>query len=300
MAESDFDYAEAFSRNLGLVSADEQERLRQARVAVAGMGGVGGVYVVALARLGIGRFSIADFDRFELANFNRQAGATMATLGRAKVDVMAEAVLDINPTADIRRFPDGLTEANVEAFLDGAAVALDGIDFFAMSARRLLFRHARARGVPALTAAPVGFGATLHVFSPDGMSFDEYFDLREGMAPAEQILHLALGLAPRRAQRSYFPLGKLDLSGNRSPSLAAGPFLCAGIVATEVANLVLRRRPPKVAPHYSQFDAMSRQYRTGRLVGGNRHPMQRLKKWLFLRANPDVRRLVRKDTRDLR
>jgi molybdopterin/thiamine biosynthesis adenylyltransferase len=292
MADADFDYAEAFSRNVGLVSTAEQQRLREARVAVAGMGGVGGWYLLALARLGIGSFSIADFDRFELANFNRQAGATRATLGRPKVEVMAEAVRDINPTAEIRRFEEGFTEANADAFLDGAAVALDGIDFFAMPARRLLFRRAHTRGIPALTAAPVGFGATLHVFAPGGMTFDEYFDLRDAMPPAEQYVNFALGLAPRRAQRSYFPPTAVDLSSNRAPSLSPGPLLCAGIVATEVANLVLRRRPPKVAPYYFQFDAMSQQYRTGRLVRGNRHPIQRLKKWLFLRTNPAVRRLV--------
>lgn len=288
-----FDYAEAFSRNLGLVSAAEQERLRRTRVAVPGMGGVGGVYVVALARLGIGSFSIGDFDQFELANFNRQAGASVSTLGRPKVDVMAETVLDINPSAEIRRFPEGLTEANADAFLDGATVALDGIDFFAMPARRLLFRRAHALGIPALTAAPVGFGATLQVFSPTGMSFDEYFDLRDDMAPAEQYLNFMLALAPKRAQRSYFRPTAVDLSARRAPSLAPGPFICAGIVATEVANLVIGRRPPKVAPHYFQFDPMTQEYRTGRLAGGNRNPIQRLKKWLFLRAHPEVRRLIR-------
>jgi molybdopterin/thiamine biosynthesis adenylyltransferase len=287
-----FDYAEAFSRNLGLVTRDEQERLRGARVAIAGMGGVGGIYAVALARLGIERFSLADFDRFELANMNRQAGATVDTLGRPKVDVMAEMVLAINPGAEVRRFPDGLAEQNADAFVDGAVAALDGIDFFAMSARRLFFARARARGVPALTAAPVGFGGTLHVFASDGMSFDEYFDLRPGMPLAEELLHFALGLAPRRAHRSYFPPTAVDLEARRAPSISPGCFICAGLVATEVANLVLRRRPPGAAPHFYQFDPMSQTYATGRLPRGNRHPLQRFKKWWFLRSNPQVRALL--------
>lgn len=76
-------YSEAFSRNLGLISPSEQEKLRQSRVAVLGLGGVGGVNLVTLARLGIGRFTIADPDTFELANFNRQYGAMVSTiLGR--------------------------------------------------------------------------------------------------------------------------------------------------------------------------------------------------------------------------
>jgi tRNA A37 threonylcarbamoyladenosine dehydratase len=67
-----FDYSSAFSRNIGWVTADEQAKLRDSRVAIAGLGGVGGPHLLTLARLGVGKFNIADFDRFELQNFNRQ------------------------------------------------------------------------------------------------------------------------------------------------------------------------------------------------------------------------------------
>jgi tRNA A37 threonylcarbamoyladenosine dehydratase len=80
-----FDYHEAFSRNIGWVTEAEQATLRRSRVAIGGLGGVGGVHLLTLARLGVGRFSIADFDVFEIANFNRQVGATMATLKSSKI-----------------------------------------------------------------------------------------------------------------------------------------------------------------------------------------------------------------------
>src|SRR5687768_16236474 len=89
MHEPRFEYATAFSRNLGWVTEFEQAALGRKRVAIAGMGGVGGLHLLTLVRLGIGRFRIADFDHFELANFNRQAGAGMSTLGQPKVEVMA-------------------------------------------------------------------------------------------------------------------------------------------------------------------------------------------------------------------
>jgi molybdopterin/thiamine biosynthesis adenylyltransferase len=287
-----FDFRQAFSRNIGLVSEEEQARLRTARVAIGGLGGVGGVHALALARLGIGGFSLADLDRFELANMNRQAGASMDTLNRPKVEVMAEMVTGINPTADLRLFPGGIGEANIDEFLDGAVAAVDGIDFFAMPVRRLLFRKARERGIYALTAAPIGFGATLHVFSPTGMSFDEYFDLRDGMSLPEQVIQFGLGLAPRLAQRRYFPPSSLDLMGRRAPSMGSACLLCAGLVATEVTNLILGRRPPRVAPHFSQFDPLVPTYKTGRLWWGNRNPIQRAKKWWVLRANPELREAI--------
>lgn len=289
----DFDYQEAFSRNLGLVSEAEQARLRKARVAIAGLGGVGGLHLTVLARLGIGRFALADLDQFELANMNRQVGATLATLGRSKVEVMAEMVRAINPTVELRLFEGGINDGNIDVFLEGASVAIDGVDFFNMDARRLLFRSARARGIHALTAAPVGFGATLHVFSPTGMSFDEYFDVRDGMNLPEQLIQFGLGLAPKLAHRAYFPPSTLDLSGRRAPSLAPACFLCAALAATEVVNLVLRRRPPRVAPEFAQFDPFVVTFKTGRLRWGNRNPIQRVKRWWVLRTNPKLRESIR-------
>ena len=104
-----FRYDEAFSRNLGWVTADEQHVLRRKRVAIAGLGGVGGSHTVTLSRLGIGGFHLADFDAFELSNFNRQAGATVAHLGRPKVDVLAAAYGSVLSDVEIV-LPAGLTE----------------------------------------------------------------------------------------------------------------------------------------------------------------------------------------------
>src|SRR6185312_10490183 len=105
-----FSYHEAFARNIGWVTRAEQNILRSKRVAIAGMGGVGGVHLLTLARLGIGAFHIADFDTFDIANFNRQVGATVSTLGRAKAEVLAEMARDINPELQIKSFPDGVTK----------------------------------------------------------------------------------------------------------------------------------------------------------------------------------------------
>src|SRR5574340_1155553 len=79
-----FDYTQAFSRNIGWVTREEQAFLRTKRTAIAGLGGVGGVHLLTLARLGLSRFSLAEFDTFDLVNFNRQVGATVSSLGRPR------------------------------------------------------------------------------------------------------------------------------------------------------------------------------------------------------------------------
>jgi len=116
---SPWDYNTAFSRNIGWVTEQEQQALKAKRVAIAGMGGVGGSHLLTLARLGIGAFNIADFDNFEVCNFNRQRGATVSHLGKAKVDALADMALDINPELDIKRYPEGVTDANLQNFLQG-------------------------------------------------------------------------------------------------------------------------------------------------------------------------------------
>ncbi len=173
-----FNYDEAFSRNIGWVTEVEQEALRGKRVAIAGLGGVGGVHLLTLARLGVGRFAIADPDRFDLVNFNRQVGATTQTLGRSKVATLATMAREINPELDIRTFEDGVTPENLDTFLDGADVYVDGLDFFAFDARERVFAACAAKGIPAVTVAPIGMGAALLNFMPGRMTFEKYFRLR--------------------------------------------------------------------------------------------------------------------------
>jgi tRNA A37 threonylcarbamoyladenosine dehydratase len=112
-----FSYEEAFSRNLGWVTAGEQQMLRGKRGAIAGMGGVGGSHLITLTRLGIGAFHIADFDQFEQANFNRQAGARMSSAGKSKVEVLADMARDINPELNLKIFAQGVTDENLDEFL---------------------------------------------------------------------------------------------------------------------------------------------------------------------------------------
>jgi len=271
-----FDYAAAYSRNIGWVTAAEQAVLQGKRVAIAGLGGVGGSHVLTLARLGVGAFNIADFDHFEIHNFNRQAGAFVSTLGHPKAQVAARMARDINPTADVKVFGDGVTAANVDAFLDGVDVYVDGIDFFAVEARRLVFAACRARGIPAVTAAPLGMGVSLLHFDPEGMSFERYFRL-EGCSEQEQYVRFIAGLSPTMLQRGYLVSPEaVDFALRRGPSVPMACDLCAGVTGTEVLKLLLKRGPVRAAPWAMQFDAYRQKLRFTWRPFGNAHPMQRL------------------------
>jgi molybdopterin/thiamine biosynthesis adenylyltransferase len=271
-----FVYSQAFSRNIGWVTAREQEVLRRKRVAIAGMGGVGGVHLLTLARLGIGAFHIADFDRFDIVNFNRQTGATVSTLGRPKVDVLAAMAMDINPEADIKVFPAGVDASNLVDFLAGVDVYIDGLDFFAFSAREATFSACAASGIPAITAAPLGMGTALLNFLPGKMSFEEYFLWRD-QSDDEKALRFLVGLAPAGLHRGYLvDPSAVNLAEQRGPSSVMGCQLCAGVAATETLKILLGRGKVLAAPHGLQIDAYRNKLVHTWRPGGNNHPLQRL------------------------
>jgi molybdopterin/thiamine biosynthesis adenylyltransferase len=284
-SKDSFVYEEAFSRNIGWVTHAEQQRLRQARVAIAGMGGVGGQHLLTLSRLGIGGFHIADFDVFELANFNRQAGATINTLGRSKVDVMAEAARGINPEMELAAFGEGIGADNVDRFLEGVDLYVDSLDFFAVAARRLIFAKCAEKGIAALTAAPLGMGVAFLAFVPGAgsMTFEEYFQL-EGHDEPEQLLRFLVGLAPAGLHRKYLvDPSTIDLVNHRGPSTSIAIDLCAAVTAGQTLKLLLGRGDVPTAPTVLQFDAYRNRFVRSRRAGGNRHPLQRLTLWIARR-----------------
>lgn len=270
-----FDYATAFSRNIGWLTDAEQETLRHKRVAIAGVGGVGGVHLTTLARLGIGNFTIADLDRFELANFNRQVGATMSTLGRAKVDVLAEMARDINPESDIRVFPEGVHAGNLDRFFEDVDLYVDGLDAFVFDAREMVFAYCATRGIPATSVAPLGMSAALLNFMPGGMTFEEYFQLA-GRSDAEKAIRFLVGFAPSLLHRHYLvDPTRVNLAAGYGPSTGLSCMLCAGVAAGEAVKILLGRGRVRAAPHGVQFDAFRNKLAHTWRPGGNRHPLNR-------------------------
>lgn len=271
-----FDYATAFNRNIGWVTEAEQEILSRKKVAIAGMGGVGGFHLLTLARLGVQRFHIADLDTFELANMNRQAGAGMSHLGLHKAEVLAAMVRDINPNSEIQVFPQGVKQDNLEEFMAGVDLYVDGLDFFAFQAREAMFRYCAEHRIPATTVAPLGMSAALLNFLPGGMTFEDYFQI-EGLPELEKALRFLIGLAPGLLHRHYLAdPSRVNLKSRKGPSTVMACNLCCGVAGSEALKILLGRGKVWAAPHGIQFDAYrNRMIHTWR-PGGNRHPINRL------------------------
>ena len=271
-----FDYETAFSRNIGWVTPDEQQRLRSKRVAIAGGGGVGGVHLLTLARLGVTKFHIADFDTFDIANFNRQVGANMATVGAPRAATLAEMARQINPEIEIEVFPEGINSGNLDAFFAGVDLYVDALDFFAFGIRQQTFAKCATLGIPATTVAPLGMGAALINFMPGKMTFEEYFQWGD-LPELDKAVRFVVGLAPAGLHRPYLVLpSTVSFSQRRGPSTIMACQLCAGVAGTEALKILLGRGEVRAAPHGMQFDAYRNRIALTWRPFGNRNPLHRL------------------------
>lgn len=144
-----------FSRTELLFGKEAMDKLADARVAVFGVGGVGGFTVEALARSGVGTFDIIDDDKVCLTNINRQIIATRKTVGKYKVDVMKERILEINPKAVVNTYQCFYTPETADQFdFSKYTYVVDAID--TVTGKIELVMRAQAAGVPIMSSMGAG------------------------------------------------------------------------------------------------------------------------------------------------
>ena len=147
--------SDEFSRTEILIGDEGLKKLKNSRVAVFGVGGVGGYVVEALARSGVGKLDLIDNDDVCLSNINRQIIATHSTIGRAKVDVAKERVLDINPDIKVTTYKTFYTPETKNAFdFSKYDYVIDAID--TVVGKISLIEEAKKAGVPVICAMGAG------------------------------------------------------------------------------------------------------------------------------------------------
>ena len=144
-----------FSRTELLIGPDALEKLRNSRVAVFGIGGVGGYVCEALARSGVGHFDLVDSDTVSLTNINRQIIATRRTVGQYKVDAMRFRILDINPEAVVNTYRSFFLPENAKDFpFEKYDYVVDCVD--TVTAKIALIMKAKEVGVKVISAMGAG------------------------------------------------------------------------------------------------------------------------------------------------
>jgi molybdopterin-synthase adenylyltransferase len=249
MTES-FDYDAFTNRNFGFVTKVEQTRLRGALIFVAGVGGMGGACVMALARAGVGHLIFADIDTFEISNLNRQVFAFADTIGRPKAVATGESLAAINPELKIealgKEWPERLPDIAGQV-----RVIVNGTDDLAAGLH--LYRTARQIGVPVVDAYTSPLPSVTVVRPGDPMPEE-----RLGF-PTRGKAWNAIGVSERRsALIAEIEYVLVHSSARRHVDLAVAAEVAAGkrsrmsfaplvigtgvLMAQEAINLVLDRR----------------------------------------------------------
>jgi len=244
-----FSYEQMVSRNPGFVSAEEQRRLKETPVFICGVGGMGGACLMSLVRAGMTRLTIADFDRFEVSNLNRQLFATLRTVGVNKVQATVDGVRSLNPEVELRTYGAEWTE-KLDEILSSCRVVVNGMDD--LRAGLLLYRKAREHGATVIDAYTSPLPSVTRVRSRDprpeerlayptaGKSWDAVTPEDLDRCKLREITHVMVHSSSHR----YIDMAIASevMAGRRSrPSFAPMVILTGTLMAFEVIGEVLDR-----------------------------------------------------------
>lgn len=245
------------SRNLGTYTPADQERIRDGRVGVVGLGCVGGMDSYILSRMGIGHLSLIDPDVNELSNVNRQPMATYDTVGLKKVEAGKRIIHSINPTVEVDTYPVKITESNALSLIEGCDVLVQCTD--SMSARIISVRAAKEAKIPIIimTGQPPyrGFVSTI---LPDGPTYEDLFglDFVVGQKFADNP-ELESKVNEIKYERAKYAAGRVRFSewieGFNSGELAWSvtperAYVLSVLQCREIISLLIGESPKAIAP----------------------------------------------------
>ena len=231
------------TRSVPLLGEDGLAALQSARIAVFGIGGVGGHLCEALARAGVGELHLFDKDTVSLTNINRQAVALHSTVGLPKVEVMKARIADINPDCRVVTHEVFYLPENADAYdLSGYDYIADAID--TVSAKIELICRAKAQGVPIISAMGAGNKLDPSAFRVSDLSKTQGCPLARIMRRelgARGIKHLCVVYSEEKPQPSRLP----SEHGKHTPaSLSFVPpvmgLIMAGKIVRDLAGIELQ------------------------------------------------------------
>ncbi len=260
-------YWQIVQRSLGVYSKEEQDRIREGRVTVVGVGCDGGMDAYILTRMGTGHLRLIDRDENELSNINRQPMATYATEGVPKVYAAKMILRDINPTVEVAAIDDRLTEANAEELLQGSDVVLQCTD--SMPARIVSVRAAKRLGIPivVMTGQPP-FRSFVSTVMPDGPTYEELFGIdfmaEKSFADDSGLAHQVEALKYERAEHAAERASAAWLQAYREGKAGWGitperAYLTSVYQCHEALAILAGRAPKAIAPkaYLSDLDGLA-------------------------------------------
>jgi molybdopterin/thiamine biosynthesis adenylyltransferase len=246
-------YAESFGRNIGFLTHEEQKKISELSIAIAGAGGDGGLLAERLVRFGIGKILLADPENFELNNINRQFAAHTDNMGANKARVVSRYLKAINPRLQIQVFEEGVTTENVAEFVSQAEIIVDEIEYTVPELSVMLARQVRKQGKLLFMGANVGWGASIFCFHPEGVTFEEYFDYDDqtkSIDPKKYVNRIPEYIDQEMLEKVL--AGEMPM-----PSLSSSVSLVAALLSSRIILAAVKNINPPFVPNVFQFDAFN-------------------------------------------
>lgn len=140
-----------YARNYGVVTHEEQNKIKNTKITVIGAGGVGGITLISLARMGFGNIQVVDMDKFDYSNINRQMLSSISRIAKCKAECAKETILDINPNINVTIRQEMLTEDNAKEIISVSDMVIDATD--SLVARVIIHRTAQELQIPSVWIA---------------------------------------------------------------------------------------------------------------------------------------------------
>ena len=275
-------YWEHVVRNIGPITFEEQEKIRTTRVAVLGVGGLGGPLAENLVRAGCQNLVICDFDVFDESNLNRQI-CTIDDLGKRKIDVVETFLQKIDPEVKVRKFFK-ISQRNIDALLEGVKVIALTLDDPATSI--FIAREARKRGIPMIESWGVPFLFTWW-FTSDSVDYEHcygletkkfnYFELSNlkkeiNLVTYQALLPKVFTMPGVREKYDREPGAFEEMMAGNIGARSFAPFvrITADFLSVDVIfSGILGIKPKSLAPNLKGFDYINMEVLEASLISNN-------------------------------
>lgn len=250
-------YQNLYQRNIGIFTNEEQNKLKNAHVFIAGMGGVGGIQAVTLARMGIGGITLMDPGIYDEPDMNRQYGAMVNTIGKSKAVVMGDLLTNIAPHATIEVYDKKLDESTLRKEIKKSEkVVINAIDLVDFRYKVMFAKIAREENKYHLFCPIPDLGAILMIFNPNGITFEEFTN--------EKRFPPMTNIAKEKYKNNILDNDKIPFLSSISTNSGAAA-LSGGLLAIEAALIITGKRKKEdiiSVPNVTHVDFLSRSFRS--------------------------------------
>lgn len=231
-------YWQIATRQMSIVTKEEQEKFRNGKITVIGCGGIGGQSIEMLARMGIGELVLVDEDVFDITNLNRQSLSSTDTIGLEKSEVAAEKVKTINPHVKVTKYSAHVDETNIDEIIGDSDIVIDALDN--LLTRVIASRKAAEKRIPFIHGAVHGTLGQVTVFLANTKSYEEMFGLPSlGKELSEDVVDELSSIA-----------------SGKPPVIGPVPNLVSCLQAMEAFKILTGTGRVTVAPKILTFDLL--------------------------------------------